>query len=128
MVISLILASFISQKPAITNGLICMALLGLGLVRELVRGGRGGSQAVKDVILDIDYFTLALLAGLFIIIGGLTKVGVIERISLLIVHLGGRGGSTFVVFSVVVWLSVLVSGFVDNIPYVATMLPVVQGG
>ncbi len=123
MVISLILASFISQKPAITNGLICMALLGLGLVRELVRGR--GSQAVKDVILDIDYFTLALLAGLFIIIGGLTKVGVIERISLLIVHLGR--GSTFVVFSVVVWLSVLVSGFVDNIPYVATMLPVVQG-
>ncbi len=126
MVISLILASFISQKPAITNGLICMALLGLGLVRELVRGR--GSQAVKDVILDIDYFTLALLAGLFIIIGGLTKVGVIERISLLIVHLGGRGGSTFVVFSVVVWLSVLVSGFVDNIPMWPLCFRLCRGG
>lgn len=123
MVVLLILASFIPKKPAITNGLICVALLGLGLFRELALGR--GLKVVKDVILDIDYFTLALLAGLFIVIGGLTRVGVIERISALIVNLGR--GSIFVVFSVVVWLSVLVSGFVDNIPYVATMLPVVQG-
>lgn len=123
MVVLLILASFVPGKPAITNGLICVGLLLFGLVRELARGR--GLRVVKDVILDIDYFTLALLAGLFIVIGGLTRVGVIERISSLIVNLGR--GSIFVVFSVVVWLSVLVSGFVDNIPYVATMLPVVHG-
>lgn len=123
MVVLLILASFVPGKPAITNGLICVGLLGLGLLRELLRGR--GLKALKEVILDIDYFTLALLAGLFIIIGGLTKVGVIEKISALIVNLGQ--GSVFLVFTVVVWLSVLVSGFVDNIPYVATMLPVVRG-
>ncbi len=123
MVVLLILASFVPGKPVITNGLICVGLLGLGLLRELLRGR--GLKALKEVILDIDYFTLALLAGLFIIIGGLTKVGVIEKISALIVNLGQ--GSVFLVFTVVVWLSVLVSGFVDNIPYVATMLPVVRG-
>lgn len=123
MVVLLILASFIPAKPAVTNGLICLGLLGVGLLRE-VAGGRGW-EGIKAVVADIDYFTLALLAGLFIVIGGLTRVGVIDRISSLIVNLGR--GSTFVVYTVIVWLSVLVSGFVDNIPYVATMLPVVQG-
>jgi Na+/H+ antiporter NhaD/arsenite permease-like protein len=123
MIVLLILASFIPNKPDITNGLICVALLVVGLLREVAKGK--GAQVIKDVLVDIDYFTLALLGGLFIVIGGLTQVGVIDRISSFIANLGQ--GNVFVVYTVIVWLSVVVSGFVDNIPYVATMLPVVQG-
>jgi Na+/H+ antiporter NhaD/arsenite permease-like protein len=123
MIVLLILASFITNKPDITNGLICVALLVVGLLREVAKGK--GAQVIKDVLVDIDYFTLALLGGLFIVIGGLTQVGVIDRISSFIANLGQ--GNVFVVYTVIVWLSVVVSGFVDNIPYVATMLPVVQG-
>jgi Na+/H+ antiporter NhaD/arsenite permease-like protein len=123
MIVLLILASFIPNKPDITNGLICVALFVVGLLREVAKGK--GAQVIKDVLVDIDYFTLALLGGLFIVIGGLTQVGVIDRISSFIANLGQ--GNVFVVYTVIVWLSVVVSGFVDNIPYVATMLPVVQG-
>ena len=123
MIVLLILASFVPNKPDITNGLICVALLVVGLLREVAKGK--GAQVIKDVLVDIDYFTLALLGGLFIVIGGLTQVGVIDRISSFIANLGQ--GNVFVVYTVIVWLSVVVSGFVDNIPYVATMLPVVQG-
>lgn len=123
MVVFLILASFIPNKPDITNGLICLAMLGVGLLRELFRGR--DIAYFKATFMDIDYFTLLLLIGLFIVIGGLTQVGIIDRISTFIVNLGQ--GNIFLIYTLVVWISVLVSGFVDNIPYVATMLPVMGG-
>lgn len=123
MVVLLILASFIPEKPAITNGLICLALLAIGLMRGLLKGG--GLKEARNTILDIDFFTLLLLVGLFIVVGGLTQVGVIDQVAAFIVKMGQ--GNIFVIYTLVVWLSVLISGFVDNIPYVATMLPVVRG-
>ena len=62
---------------------------------------------------------------LFVVIGTLTETGVIEDISALFVKLGGN--SLFGMYSIIVWGSVIISAFIDNIPYVATMLPVVQG-
>jgi Na+/H+ antiporter NhaD/arsenite permease-like protein len=123
MVVLLILASFVPHKPAITNGLICVFLLIVGLLREVLSGG--GFKVVRDTVANIDLFTLLLLVGLFVVVGGLTQVGVIDRFSVLVVKLGQ--GNIFLIYTLVVWLSVLVSGFVDNIPYVATMLPVVGG-
>ncbi|MCK9524357.1 MAG: SLC13 family permease [Limnochordia bacterium] len=123
MVVLLILASFISGKPAITNGLICVALMVVGLLRGLIKGN--SLKWVGDTLREIDFFTLFLLIGLFIVIGGLTQVGVIDRIAAFIVDAGQ--GNVFLIYTLVVWMSVLVSGFVDNIPYVATMLPVVGG-
>lgn len=123
MVALLILASFIPQKPSITNGLICVALLMVGLLREVLRGG--GIKVVRSTVAEIDLFTLFLLVGLFVVVGGLTEVGVIDQFSVLVVKLGQ--GNIFLIYTLVVWLSVLISGFVDNIPYVATMLPVVGG-
>ena len=69
--------------------------------------------------------TLALLAGLFIIIDGLTRVGIIADISNVLSHVGG--GSPFLTYTIVVWASVLFSAFIDNIPYTAAMLPVMAG-
>ena len=66
-----------------------------------------------------------LLAGLFIVIGSLTYNGIIDDISQLLVNLGGS--NLFLMYSLIVWASVLFSAFIDNIPYVATMLPVVAG-
>ncbi|MBR3866718.1 MAG: anion permease, partial [Butyricicoccus sp.] len=67
---------------------------------------------------------LLLLASLFIVIAGITEAGLIDRISQFIVWLGGS--SIFRLYALIVWGSVLISAFVDNIPYVATMLPVVN--
>jgi Na+/H+ antiporter NhaD/arsenite permease-like protein len=78
----------------------------------------------KRALKSLDYNTLVLLAGLFTVIAGITRVGVIDDISAMFVHLGGD--SLFVTYTLIVWLSVLLSAFIDNIPYVAAMLPVVS--
>lgn len=122
-IVFLIIASFIKNKPDITNGLICMSLFIVGLVRELIR--KKSFSYIKETFKSIDFETIGLLACLFIIIAGITEAGVIDEISNLFVKIGGS--NLFVTYSLIVWGSVLFSAFVDNIPYVATMLPVVAG-
>mgnify|MGYP005861929927 CR=1 FL=1 len=122
-VVCLILASFLPGRPELTNGFICMAFFAAGLLLECIKGQEKGF--VKDIVRAIDYETLALLAGLFLLIDGIDRVGIIRDVSDLIARLGG--GSLFWTYTIVVWGSVLISAFVDNIPYTATMLPVVAG-
>ena len=86
---------------------------------------RKDNQTVVNAIKEIDYVTLLLLSGLFIVVGGITEVGVIEDIAALFVKLAGD--NLFVVYTLIVWFSVLVSAFIDNIIYTATMLPVIGG-
>ncbi|MBQ8973083.1 MAG: anion permease [Clostridia bacterium] len=122
-VLMLIGASFIPNKPALTNGLICIVLCAIGCVREWIHDH--SVERVKALLKEIDFETLLLLAGLFIVIGGITHVGLIDDIAQLFVRLGG--GSLLGMYSLIVFGSVLFSAFIDNIPYVATMLPVVGG-
>ncbi len=123
MILLLILASFIPNKLDITNGLIATTLLFIGLLKDYLED-RKLSKFVKT-ILEIDFETLLLLASLFVIIGGITYVGLIDDMSRLFVQL--TGDNIFLIYTVLVWFSVFVSAFVDNIPYIATMLPVVSG-
>ena len=122
-VVLLIAASFVPGKPAVTNGLICITLCVIGLVRTLIKDRK--LDQVKTALKGIDFETLLLLAGLFIVISGITEVGIIDEISKLFVKIGGN--SLFLMYTLIVFGSVLFSAFIDNIPYVATMLPVVQG-
>lgn len=123
MIVLLIAASFIPEqyKLDITNGLICVGLLLIGLIVEFAR--RKDFKIIKETIKEIDYFTLLLLMGLFVVIGGIKEAGVIDALSKLLVKMGG--GNLFLIFTIIVWFSVLTSMFIDNIPYTATMLPVV---
>lgn len=134
-VITLILASFIPYesnalpgqfyKPDISNGLICVAYFIIGLIHAVRKDGHTG--VVKAALLEIDYYTIALLAGLFVVIGGISEAGIIDLIGNTLAKLSGDGsrGSIFLVYTVIVWMSVILSAFIDNIPYTATMLPVV---
>ena len=120
MVALLIAASFLPDKPETTNGLICVALAVVTVVLELLRekSGKGAVEALKSVDLE----TLLLLLGLFCVIAGITNIGIIDDFAAWIVQTGGS--NLFLLYSMIVWGSVLISAFVDNIPYVATMLPV----
>lgn len=122
MILALIIASQFENKPELTNGYLCMAFAAFGI---LYKAARERSFAVAGRIgRAIDYSTLLLLCSLFIVIAGITQAGVIDAISRLFVRLAGEGvGKMYVLL---VLISVLLSAFVDNIPYVATMLPVVQ--
>lgn len=68
---------------------------------------------------------MLLLFGLFIVVGGITEMGVVDAVAGLFTKVGG--GNLFLIYTIIVWASVIISAFIDNIPYVATMLPVVQG-
>lgn len=122
-IVSLIGASFIPDKPEITNGLICCGLLAVGLVYNFIR--KKEISAIVSPLKEIDFQTIGLLLGLFIMIGAITEQGVIDAAANLLAKIGG--GNVFVLYTVIVWASVLISAFIDNIPYVATMIPVIAG-
>lgn len=122
-IVLLILASFLPVKPAITNGLICCTLMVIGILYNFVRKKSVG--AILEPLKEIDFETIGLLVGLFVMIGGITAQGVIDAAADLLAKAGG--GNVFLLYTVIVWASVLISAFIDNIPYVATMLPVVTG-
>ena len=123
MLALLIGASFIPNKPDVTNGLICCALLVVGLVYNFIKNQT--KESVVSPLKSIDFETLGLLLGLFLMIGGIKEQGVIDAAAQLLAKLGG--GNEFILFTVIVWFSVLISAFIDNIPYVATMLPIITG-
>ncbi len=121
-IVLLILASFLPGMPKTINGIICMSLLAIGLIYTAAT--QKSLEAVVKPLREIDLDTILLLLGLFLVIGGITEQGVIDQLAALIAKLGGS--NLFVIYTVMVWASVLFSAFIDNIPYVATMLPVVQ--
>jgi Na+/H+ antiporter NhaD/arsenite permease-like protein len=122
-ILLLICASFIPNKPDITNGLICCALLFVGLIYNFAK--KKNASAIISPLKEIDFETIGLLLGLFLMIGGIAEQGVIDAAANLLAKAGG--GNIFVLYTVIVWASVLISAFIDNIPYVATMIPVIAG-
>ena len=123
LIATLIFVSFFPNKPDMTNGAICMTFAVVSIIIDYART-RDGDRTIA-ALNGADIETLLLLFGLFIIIAGLTEAGVIRDISNLIVRTGGN--NMFLLYTIIVWGSILISAFVDNIPYVATMLPVLQG-
>ncbi len=122
-IVLLIAASFIPNKLDITNGLICCAILLVGLVYNFIKKQR--FSAIVAPLKEIDFETIGLLLGLFLMLGGIKEQGVIDAAAKLLAKTGG--GNIFVLYTVIVWASVLISAFIDNIPYVATMIPVIAG-
>ena len=122
----LICASFAPDSwnlPGEINGIICCTLLVIGLVYNYLRCKN--LKAVTEPLMAIDFETLGLLVGLFLMIGGISHMGVIDALAAGLAKLGG--GNVFLMYTIIVWASVLISAFIDNIPYVATMIPVLAG-
>ena len=118
----LVAASFMSFPEGFPiNGLICAGVYVIGLLRSvLIKKDTG---IVVRSLKEIDIFTLLLLASLFVVIAGIGKAGVIDMVAGFFKT--ASNGNLFLMYTMIVWFSVLLSAFIDNIPYVATMLPVV---
>ncbi len=119
MVVLLAGASLLPNTPAMINGIICSSLMVIGQAWYMLRGKK---QIVVRSLKAIDFQTLALLAGVFLVVAGVEAAGMLDWISARFATLGG--GSMLLVYTAVVWVSVACSAFIDNIPYVAAMLPV----
>ena len=122
LVALLIGASFIQNKPDITNGIICCSLAVAAVIYDFVKTRK--SDGMVGALKAVDYETLFLLLGLFLVIQGITEIGIIDDVASAIASVGGK--NMFLLYTIIVWASVAASAFIDNIPYVATMLPVIR--
>lgn len=122
-IVLLIVASFIPNKPDVTNGGICTVLMVIGILVNCIK--KKDMKAILPPLKAIDFNTIGLLIGLFLMIGGISYMGVIDALANLLAKAGG--GNVFLLYTVIVWASVVISAFIDNIPYVATMIPVIAG-
>lgn len=94
------------------------ALLGATFV--LIFGGRD----MPELVSKIDWHTLLFLGGLFVIVGGMEKSGVLHDIAL---GLGGlAGGNQALLLTMILWPATLLSSVLDNVPFTAAMVPVVR--
>ena len=123
VVVCLIIASFIPNTPSTINGIICVVIALLCMAVDFRM--KKMPENLKKAILSIDFETLCILTGLFLVIQGITDVGIIDMVANGIAKVGGK--NIFLLYTIIVWGSVLFSAFVDNIPYVATMLPIITG-
>ena len=108
---------------SLRSGLICLALCIFGVTRQCMK--EGGLRPLTKVVRELDRDTLLLLCGLFVVIEGITAAGVIDAVAELFFDVAGD--DPFRLYTLIVFASVALSAFIDNIPYVATMLPVVTG-
>ena len=91
----------------------------IGLV-TLIAAGKDALVLLKKV----DYKTLLFFIGLFIVVGGLEQTGILEIIANFIADISGDNAMLMV--AIVLWVSAIASAFVDNIPFAATMIPVIR--
>lgn len=122
LVLLLIVASFIPNTPALINGYICVGLMVIGVIYKTIRTKK--ISTLIDTLKEVDYQTLLLLTSIFVIVAALINVGLITWIGEVFVAVSG--GNLFLVYTILVWFSVFISAFIDNIPYVAMMLGVVS--
>ena len=78
---------------------------------------------VHEILREVEWPTLLFFVGLFVLVGGLEATGFVGRIAGLLIEVGGSPAFTAVL---IMWGSAITSGIVDNIPFTATMIPVVQ--
>ena len=86
----------------------------------LVTAGKDALWLLKKV----DYKTLLFFIGLFVVVGGLEQTGILELIAAFIAQVSGD--NAMIMVAIVLWISAVASAFVDNIPFAATMIPVIQ--
>lgn len=79
---------------------------------------------ILEILKKIDYKTLLFFVGLFIVVGGLEQTGILGLIAKFISKISG--GNTYLMIGIIIWISGIASAFIDNIPFAATMIPVIE--
>lgn len=117
MTISLAISSGFRHRFGYLAGLVCSLFGVIGLFWYWLKG-----ENVGQFLKSFDWETMLFLIGIFILVGSLTATGVVDSIAGFISRL--TGGELFLTYTVLVWFSVFISAFVDNVPYVTAMIPV----
>lgn len=102
------------------TGLTVAFIGGVIAIVTLIAAGKGALELLRKV----DYKTLLFFIGLFMVVGGLEQTGILELIAGFIGDVSGGNLKTMV--AIIIWVSAIASAFVDNIPFAATMIPVIK--
>ncbi len=100
---------------------LTVAMIGVGIaILTLIVSGKNFLTILKKV----DYKTLLFFVGLFVVVGGLEQTGILELLAGVIETLSG--GNAYIMIAIILWVSAIASAFIDNIPFAATMIPVIS--
>ncbi len=121
LIAALVASSSISHDFEYMTGLICV-LFGLICLIWYVTYTR--ARELRGFFASLDWQTGVFLVGIFVLVESLSAVGIMEDLADFMLRVSG--GRPFVTYLMVVWLSVLISGVVDNVPFLVAMLPVMQ--
>lgn len=127
----------IQDKPLLIKSLVVLALILIGFMTHSKLGIESsvialsgacimlliGKQDPHEIIYSVEWPTIAFFAGLFIVVGGLSSSGVITMLANLLVT--KTGGNVVLTMFLILWISAIVSSFLDNIPFVATLIPLI---
>ena len=86
----------------------------------MITAGKSAGELLKKV----DYKTLLFFIGLFVVVGGLEQTGILGIIAAFIGKVSG--GNSKLMVAIIIWVSGIASAFIDNIPFAATMIPVIK--
>jgi len=131
-------ASAITDYKLLVKSLVVLGLIIVGFITHSMTGLEGATIALAGAALlllltmhdpehhlrDVEWTTIFFFVGLFILVGGLEHVGVIRMMAEYLLE--ATGGNLLATTMVVLWGSAVLSAIVDNIPYVATMIPLVK--
>lgn len=108
----------------VTHAMTGLTVAFIGLSIALVTLITSGKHALS-VLKKVDYKTLLFFIGLFVVVGGLEQTGILEVVANFIEKVSG--GNAMIMIAIIIWVSAVASAFIDNIPFSATMIPVIQG-
>ena len=124
MIAGLACVSFVKTSFSYLSGTFVLGLGILGLLWYKLLCNKSVSETAA-VVKELDWETIFFLVGIFIVIGAIEACGLLNDLSVFLSEL--TGGSKIAGFLIVIAVSIIISGFVDNVPYIIAMLPVADG-
>ena len=121
MIFGLAAISFMSTELGYSSGIFVFALGIAGLLWYKFSQKKNAGE-IWQLVKELDWETIAFLIGIFVVVGAISETGLLGDFSNWLAHV--TGGSKFMGFILILAFSVLISGFVDNVPYIIVMLPV----
>ena len=123
MIFGLAGISFFSTELGYSSGCLVLGLGIIGLLWYKFYQKKNASE-LWTLVKELDWETIFFLIGIFVFVGAISETGLLQDFAVFIENL--IGGNVFLGFVLILAFSVLISGFVDNVPYIIVMLPVVQ--
>ena len=114
---------FIAVALLITHAQTGLTVAFIGTFIALITLLTSGKN-IKAILKGVDYKTLLFFIGLFFVVGGLEQTGILEVFAQFIGKVSG--GNIMVMIAIIIWVSAIASAFIDNIPFAATMIPVIK--